>query len=111
VTAAFTPGPWARPDDDVYAVFAYPEGAAATIADCNSGHRVVQDDDECAANARLIAAAPDLFAACAEALAFVEEMEGKFDRHFLIGGKLFDALSKARGEANSVQDNHVGGGR
>jgi hypothetical protein len=48
--------------------------------------------------ASLIAAAPELYAACEEALAFVEMIEAREDTHYLVGGNIAAALAKARGE-------------
>lgn len=65
-----TPGPWEVDGEDILA---------------NSGDTTVAmtfwtnqrcPDDECRANARLIAAAPELLAACEELLKLVDDLEG-----------------------------------
>jgi hypothetical protein len=77
--------------------------------------------DEAKANANLIASAPELYAEldCREGdlvmlRRAIEEGDPKRELLFRIDDMLREtrkALSKIRGEANSVQDNHVGGGR
>jgi hypothetical protein len=98
---AFTPGPWLIhsanrgivPAADTFKTW------AAALPICllrDPDERLTED--ETLANGFLIAASPELYEAAVEALAFVEEMEGKFDKHFLVGGELHRAICKARGE-------------
>lgn len=77
--SAHTPGPWGGVTDEFglcKRAIAYPEGDDRDHDLC-----VVQcgDPDELEANARLIAAAPDLLAACEEALEFAEDQEDVVD--------------------------------
>jgi hypothetical protein len=93
-----TPGPWVvRPakypvDGQFdYAVCAKFSGTERCLAE-SFGRVSVDDAAPAMANAHLIAAAPDLYEACAEALAALE-MNAAFD-----WGTLDRALAKARGE-------------
>ncbi len=51
------------------------------------------------ANARLIAAAPDLLAACTDALDLLDEDEPTLTQRELLRHTLLKAIAKARGEA------------
>ena len=66
---AFTPGPWATGGDlskTQCTVFARRGATTRRIAKCDPS--VYMTEAECQANARLIAAAPDLYAALKEAI-------------------------------------------
>ena len=78
-----TPGPWKvdRP---------YIRGAGRAIAALESGHNEVED----AANARLIAAAPELYGALVDLIGFL--FHGKKDRQAIL--RATAALAKARGD-------------
>lgn len=80
---SYTPGPWKvdRP---------YIRGAGRVIASLESGHDEVED----AANAQLIAAAPELYEALENLMDFL--FHGKKDRQMIL--KASAALAKARGE-------------
>lgn len=60
----FTKGPWFVDPDDSYLVYALREGVPTHVADSDPpALRTIESDEECIANARLIAAAPRLYAA------------------------------------------------
>jgi hypothetical protein len=66
------------------------------VAQCwDDGHT----EDECEANARLIAAAPELYEGCKRALNYIENTEGEFDFELDTGIFIRAALAKARGES------------
>ena len=87
--ATHTPGPWEAEGDYVFAPIV---GYDARIA------RVTDIDSE--ANARLIAAAPDLLEALREAVGWMQHVPGIADS---VGQIILDdaraAIAKARGEA------------
>ena len=85
MSAAHTPGPW-RSNDFSSSVYGYIFGDNQAIC------RVFLDGDECEANARLIAAAPDLLDACKKALYALKGREHD--------GFLRDAINKATGAAS-----------
>lgn len=78
-----TPGPWKveRP---------YIRGAGRVIASLESGRNEVEDT----ANARLIAAAPELYGALVDLIGFL--FHGKKDRQTIL--RATAALAKARGD-------------
>lgn len=78
-----TPGPWRveRP---------YIRGAGRVIASLESGRNEVEDT----ANARLIAAAPELYGALVDLIGFL--FHGKKDRQAIL--RATAALAKARGD-------------
>lgn len=80
---SYTPGPWRveRP---------YIRGAGRVIASLESG----RDKAEDAANAHLIAAAPELYEALVNLMDFL--FHGKKDRQMILRARA--ALAKARGE-------------
>lgn len=81
-----TPGPWARIGARVYTASPDVEDDPISIADCDMDVRI-DHDSEGIANARLIAAAPELYAALLKAREFVEaelEMRGDVDAHYPI---------------------------
>ena len=72
------------------------------LSDQSSGYPRVSDFDENLANARLIAAAPDLYAALEKMLEMWEPIcrsNGWEPGHVLEYGEALEALKKARGEA------------
>ena len=93
----WTPGPWHVVDGKEVAA---QDGGVAEIV---TWHR---DHDEIVANAHLIAAAPDLYEACDEALRFLDRGLGDYCAGdggvemwmLAIQDKLRDAIRKARGE-------------
>ncbi len=106
----FTPGPWmVEPHADdfdgpisVVSEYSMTQGrkTANWIAECD-----LQDDrvEENYANARLIAAAPDLYAAIAESLEYLDAMLGpcKAGCDCLLHG-FHAAIAKAEGDANGA---------
>jgi hypothetical protein len=84
-----TPGPWrAGEGDESHLVFMGEEAIADTWlrGDCGDAE----------ANARLIAAAPDLLVACKEALDFVHDMNAANRQ---ARRQILDAIAKAEGDA------------
>lgn len=98
MTSKHTPGPWETDRNNVH------PGHIATI-DCRfSSDRVViwspywpKDDAEQEANARLIAAAPDLLDALEEIVGYTGGAETALDDENLMD-RIYDAISKARGK-------------
>ena len=95
-----TPGPWI--------IFETPLGIEITADDADLGHPAtviceVMDDKHEAANARLIAAAPDMVEALLDAIAVIEahiNMTGTYKRGIYghLPSSCRDALRKIRGE-------------
>jgi hypothetical protein len=97
---AFTPGPWIVDGEHSYHVIAYPDGVATTVADSDPvAMRTVADDDEAIANARLIAAAPDLYEIVRRAAEDGERYDG--NDWALFCDEAAAALAKAR---SSISD-------
>lgn len=93
--ARWTPGPWriTRQQPNVVVNAGGDKWIArALIGARQKSPRFIKDDEVVVANACLIAAAPDLYAALAEAVEVIENCT-PFD-----GTKAFAALAKARGE-------------
>jgi len=91
-----TPGPWQRPDPNPYAVtteFEY-DGTHTTVCQMQHGPYGVDTDEERIANARLIAAAPDLLKAAKTALDALNKHEGIPSE---ASDKLASAIAKAEG--------------
>src|SRR6185369_4458802 len=91
----WTPGPWqveAAYPDDVRAVGGVSPVAQAYVVPANQGGAAARR-----ANARLIAAAPDLYEACEAALEYSEASEG--GGYTSLNKQLRAALAKARGDA------------
>ena len=102
--AGFVPGPW-KTDDDWDAtigqrVTCCVDGRTFTVCQAETpiqgGHA---RHDLRKANARLIAAAPELFAACEKALNYIANTEGEYGITLDTGIFLRAALTKARGES------------
>ena len=101
--AGFTPGPWTHEPDwptDVICAPNAPHAPSVATIDIGPGDR-----KECEANARLIAAAPELYAGCETALnalfAWANEKNiGRDDREHrrAIMETVKAALAKARGD-------------
>ena len=89
----WTPGPWVVVADDVKEG-SPEEGAFVPFGGCGccGSPWMTADGDKGRAEARLIAAAPDLYEALCEALVYVPEHHGP------IMHKINAALAKARGE-------------
>jgi len=83
----FTPGPWVQYSN----WYIRSEGGCGAIATACRPIRPQVDDDECIANANLIAAAPELLAACE---AFVEA--DCQDGASLAFSMAVDAIAKAK---------------
>src|SRR5690625_4088729 len=102
----WTPGPWASTDHGVGEIVVYDEGTQSCLASLDE-----DGDSSCAwpkhystspearANANLIAAAPDLYAALEEARGTIQALidEG-YTGHIDQLGRIDAALAKARGE-------------
>ena len=86
----FTPGPWAPRGNEVYA-------DGRRVADCDS-HAPYYIDPIDMANARLIAAAPDLYAVCEEMAELLEADAGDYHGARRARERGLAALAKARGE-------------
>lgn len=96
----WTPGIWVSKFDETYTIR---NGDDHLIANCTflKGHMGRRTGEEVAANAHLIAAAPDLYEALAEAELQIEYVHEKFaatgsGNNTLV--KIRAALAKARGE-------------
>ena len=95
-----TPGPWAIEKDskDIVKVRAYATVATCTTAGLWDSKRTqVISPEECMANARLIAAAPELLEAleaCNEAMSYMSE----YDIPINLPEKAKAAIAKARGQ-------------
>lgn len=88
-----TPGPWEMINLNVY--HNYPTGQK--VADCYVKKPFgVYDAGECEANARLIAAAPDLLEACKSALELIQVCTVYKDMS--TAKELMAAIAKAEGE-------------
>lgn len=89
----FTPGPWVANGDKIETTSAIFRARIATIDDGG----VIENPE---ANAKLIAASPDLYAALLKIVEHDEYMiEQGIMRHFIELERAQDALRKARGEA------------
>ena len=99
-----TPGPWEYLTETTYAGdYPYSVGHKVKIGNeiltisCH-GYGADKFFEEAAANARLIAAAPELLEACKDALAFVEELDRRGIAQEWSGeGALKAAIEKAEG--------------
>lgn len=99
-----TPGPWVRADYDPYLIER--EGAPICVVHdasdfpCWDGPEDVLED-ECEANARLVAAAPDLLALCKEAEHLMPYIPAEnFDGHAAgFFRRLAEAIKKVEGGA------------
>ena len=97
MSGGFTPGPWIRFD---YRVFAGPgalKGAGAISQICFCANNKATRTPEAEANARLIAAAPDLLAA-ARAMVDSIQLEKPPERWAEAACALYDAIAKAEGK-------------
>lgn len=72
----FTPGPWAVYEDSPATSVYCDDEFGNRVADCNSAFTTLPKEQRIA-NAKLIAAAPDLYAACKEFIRKVEAGEAK----------------------------------
>jgi hypothetical protein len=88
-----TPGPWWTADDAVLAML--DNGAVVEIALVNPLQELRTDPEY--ANARLIAAAPELLAAAEKALNYIANTEDDLDITLDSGDALRAAITKARG--------------
>jgi hypothetical protein len=92
----FTPGPWVI-DWNVSRLDVFSADAATLVATLQRSMMSPGIDSTAKANARLIAAAPDLYdalQACHEAMQYMSE----YDIPINLPGKVEAALNKARGE-------------
>jgi hypothetical protein len=99
--AGYTPGPWRQ----AHVVSAYQTKRRVIIAAEESeyaGSPVCEvygaEDDDCVANARLIAAAPELLEALQQCLQHIELDESMHGRPFGAGNVAREAIKKATGE-------------
>lgn len=94
--SAHTPGPWIV-EDDKHGILVLAEGAGLSVSVTIPGRKITAEDK---ANARLIAAAPELLAALEEITAGLDESS---DTMPLIRGAEVKAaraaIAKARGKA------------
>jgi len=103
VNAKHTPGPWKvyHPvrRDGVRKGIVSDQGADIVIFGCEEDDAGVcgGSDYEAEANARLIAAAPDLLAAARLGLNFIENTESEMGEKLASGDALRAAIAKARG--------------
>jgi hypothetical protein len=98
---SYTPGPWAIEKDskDIVKVRAYATVATCTTAGLWDSKRTqVISPEECMANARLIAAAPELLEALEFALAALEDVFGKNKVDVGAINTARAAIAKARGQ-------------
>jgi hypothetical protein len=96
----FTPGPWevefmADRDGDWFSIEAPMVGRSGTVADTYNRDHVIEADED-RANARLMAAAPDLLEAC---MAMVATFHDHLDRDESSLAMAREAIAKAIGEA------------
>jgi hypothetical protein len=90
-----TKGPWSL-DGDLNAMnldVIYGSGRIAMM-ECENDEL---SDDEVIANARLIAAAPDMFWTLEQVDAYLSPMDGEEDVYAEIRGVIHDAIAKAKG--------------
>jgi hypothetical protein len=101
----FTPGPWkvfGRPYDRYFAVIdSIPDRDGAVVANCIC--HVALTNEDAKANANLIAAAPELLAACESLVAAMNEYEWSVDdsptpQHKVMMQSAIKAIEKAKGE-------------
>ena len=105
-----TPGPW-KVSRDTRTIFASTEGAGVLIRGVEQtipqiahviGNGFAATLEEQKANARLIAAAPDLLSACRDVLeALDDRYDGAADSKYLWAGRHIDALRNAIANAES----------
>lgn len=111
--AEHTPGPWKTsmlcdsveavlikktPRGQLSRVYGY-AASPGTICLLEDGENInYTDADEKAANAHLIAAAPDLLAACKKALAYFDVVAARSPIELEIEEQLAAAIAKAKGE-------------
>lgn len=104
--AKFTPGPWAVADYNIHQVIAVHDGPDIdgrhqhTICNTSDEYSKARFDEQ-SANARLIAAAPDLLAACRAALAThsCETSEPGLPTLQEVESVLLAAIAKAEGRS------------
>lgn len=95
----FTPGPLAVEFEDAVMIRDASGGVTAILGKLSGrGEGPLRSPGEVAANARLYAAAPDLYAALERALNFIENAEVELDATLASGEVARAALAKARGE-------------
>jgi hypothetical protein len=92
--AAFTPGPW---DTDGYNLVGVPDALAIQISMRAAGGD--GSEDEYRANARLIAAAPDMYEALKAALNYLENTESELGMTLDSAKAARAAIAKALGNA------------
>lgn len=95
--AQHTPGPWSPYFDETYGVLCPDKGRVAICMNLKGAHGLAgrRTGDEVAANARLIAAAPDLLDALA---LLVAGIENSVSDSFIPLVKARAAIAKATGE-------------
>lgn len=97
---SYTPGPWALHVDGVLVLGAGPNPQA--VVDCETSASPNLRRAEREANARLIAAAPELLEACKRLLTFNEELAVDIgvSAHYPSAGFARAAIAKAEGDAS-----------
>jgi hypothetical protein len=95
----FTPGPWVTFDSNNAGTGISTEAGASFATAWSSGGVPLLEFPH-AANARLIAAAPDLYEALMRCLNFIENNESEFGETLDSGDCARSAIAKARGEAS-----------
>lgn len=99
---AFTPGPWVLDGPDTFGDFdiAGPDGPLAIAAVVNGEFRRMGGKwSEHEANARLIAAAPEMYAEMGRLINFVQSVAALCDVHYAHLDKALAALAKAEGRS------------
>ena len=97
--ARHTPGPWYTRHGQISSETS-PHGC--TIANCNATAKGISDE-EVEANARLIAAAPELLQACCELVsAYDRLMETNGSKHYMDASHTFTAANWLNGNGNNA---------
>lgn len=89
-----TPGPWYSEENNVFTV-----QLGYWIAEMGKNKSFTKNNDERHANARLIAAAPELLEALELALVRLEQLNSPRCSNALTIGKVYGVIAKARGES------------
>lgn len=99
-----TPGPWYRSGDHIREEAS--DAIIATVSDGGRDDTPVLTDEEIAANAHLIAAAPELLEALNWAMKQIGEprlIKGQNDHHFNAWHAANAAIAKAEGRSDAVR--------
>ena len=107
--AGHTPGPWHTRGAGTERAWVYAGNVAIASARHASGH-------DCEANARLIAAAPDLLEACIEALPYLETTAAELAENYdsddsaPLADRLRAAIAQAKGDVHGSDLERTGRG-